>query len=252
MSDTNSLEKMRLMSFKKKDFTGDKKEFEIPINPESFTKSYKVDYEVKKAPGSGKGTNGRFNSTKPEEFKIEFTLDGTYVVQGYRLDKRTLKNKDKADEKKGARPDKNLVEVQLKTFLDTVYEMESEIHRPRFCKIFWGGGDKHLFQGILSNLDINYTLFHPTGHPLRIKINATFLDYIAKEEREKRSPKKSPDLTRIKTTKAGDRLEQMVYEIYDDPKFIVQVARANDLTSFRQLDTNTEIRFPPIDKTEVL
>jgi len=99
-------------------------------------------------------------------------------------------------------------------------------------------------------LDINYTLFHPNGKPLRAKISATFLDYVAQEQREQEARRQSPDLTRIRRIKAGDRLDKMVGEFYNDPKFTQQVARANNLTTFRLIKPGIELSFPPLDKTE--
>ena len=239
--------RMVIESHALKDFSDDKggvKKFIIPVNPETFTKNYKVEYETKKSHGRH-GTKPRFKSTAPEELKIEFILDGTNTIQGYEYDGLF---KDPSNEKidiKEKKPKDELVNEQLHRFLEAVYFQDGEIHRPRNCKITWG---VELFKGVLKNLDINYTLFHANGKPLRIKITATFLDFVAQEERAKRAKLKSPDLTRIRTVKAGESLEGMVHKFYSDSKFIVQVARANELTSFRSDLTGLELRFPPVKK----
>ena len=245
----SSLEKMIIESFPNRNYSGEKKKFILPVNPESFSKNFKVEYDTKRPHGQ-QGTSGRFNSTAPEEFKIEFILDGTNTIAGYDygdlFKKETAKDAQFDNE---TFPKDDLVELQLNKFLETVYDMDGDIHRPRFCTLTWGS---KLFQGILSSLDINYSLFHPNGKPLRIKLNANFLDYIAQEERERRNRKSSPDLTRIKRTKAGDRLDKLVSDFYGDPRFILQVARANRLTSIRYVKDGTELRFPPVDKTEIV
>ena len=247
METTQALVKMAIDSFPNRDFSGAKKSFKVPVNPENFSKNYKVEYETRRPHGQH-GTNGRFNSTAPEEFKIEFTLDGTNTIEGYEYD-GLFKKETASDANVNNRetPNEDLVDQQLQKFLETVYELDGEIHRPRFCKVTWG---VELFQGILSNLDVNYNLFHPNGKALRIKISATFLDYVAKEERERRKRNRSPDLTRLKRLKDGERLEKMVQEIYGDNKFLLQVARANSLTSFRKIPIGLELRFPPVDKTD--
>jgi nucleoid-associated protein YgaU len=48
--------------------------------------------------------------------------------------------------------------------------------------------------------------------------------------------------------KAGDTLPLMTEEIYGDDKYYLEVARINNITSFRQLQPGTEIFFPPIEK----
>jgi hypothetical protein len=43
----------------------------------------------------------------------------------------------------------------------------------------------------------------------------------------------------------------MCHDIYDDPGFFLQIARANDLTSPRNLKPGIALIFPPVDKNEV-
>ncbi len=241
------MEKLKIKAFKNRDFTGAAGTLTLPVNPESYTKNYKVEYDNRRPHGS-QGSSGRFNSTAPEQLKLDFYFDGTDTIQGYDYDglakNRTSEDATVTNENV---PRDDLVARQIDRFLNTVYDMSGEIHRPHFLKIVWG---EHLFQGILSNLDINYTLFHSNGKPLRVKISATFLDYVAQEQREQKSRRRSPDLTRIRRIKAGDRLDKMVNEFYNDPKFAQQVARANNLTTFRFIRPGIELSFPPLDKTE--
>lgn len=241
------MEKLKIKAFKNRDFTDAVGTITLPVNPESYTKNYKVEYDNRRPHGS-QGSSGRFNSTAPEQLKLDFYFDGTDTIQGYDYDglakNRTSEDATVTNENV---PRDDLVARQIDRFLNTVYDMSGEIHRPHFLKIVWG---EHLFQGILSNLDINYTLFHSNGKPLRVKISATFLDYVAQEQREQKSRRRSPDLTRIRRIKAGDRLDKMVSEFYNDPKFTQQVARANNLTTFRFIRPGIELSFPPLDKTE--
>jgi hypothetical protein len=41
----------------------------------------------------------------------------------------------------------------------------------------------------------------------------------------------------------------MTQNIYNDTKYLLQVASVNDLTTFRRLDSGLKLRFPPISKT---
>ena len=205
------------------------KKFTLSVNPESYTKNYKVEYDLQRGQGN-QGTDGRFKSTAPEELRLDFYFDGTNTIEGY-----ANAGKYKS------------VEEELKAFLDTVYNMAGEIHRPRFLQVVWGTLD---FPCILKNLDLNYTLFQDDGKPLRIKVAATFLNYIAQRERVQRERKRSPDLTRIRNVKQGDRLDYMTFQTYGDANLVMQVAKANNLTTFRQLKGGVDLRFPPLDKTE--
>ncbi|MFT3947209.1 MAG: hypothetical protein QM763_09575 [Agriterribacter sp.] len=228
---SKALSKLVIHSFKKNDFKEEDKErlFTTPINPESFTKNYKVELETTTAHGQS-NTDPKYKSSAPQELKIEFTLDGTKTLEGY------------VDEYK-----KMSVHDQIKKLLKCVYDNDQEIHRPRFLIVQWGSEID--FNCVLQSLDVNYTLFNPDGSPLRAKINAAFIHYVSPEERAKNKPNRSPDLTHYIKVKQGDRLDLMSYKIYDDPNFFLQVGRVNGLTSVRNIKPATEIYLPPIDKT---
>lgn len=202
--------------------------YRLPINPESFSKNYKVEYDLTKGQGN-QGTKPEFKGTAPEEMKLEFTFDGTKTIMG------NIYSEIKVSD-------------QVKTFLNTVYYMDGEIHQPKFLKIAWG--DNKPFECILTNLDINYTLFDRKGNPLRAKLSATFINFIEQEKRVRKENKNSPDLTHVRKVTEGDTLPLMTHRIYKDDSWYLQIAKANNLTSFRNLVPGQEIIFPPIEKTE--
>lgn len=204
------------------------KVFYLPLNPENYSQNFKVETDNRRGHGN-QGTDPRYISTAPEELKLDFILDGTGAIENYRY----------------TDPSKVCAKDQLQLFLEAVYQMNGEIHRPNFLKVHWG---KLAFPCILSNLEINYQLFEPSGDPLRIRLSATFLNYLSAEERAARERRHSPDLTHMRQTKAGDRLDLMTHSIYKDTKYLLQVAQANGLTSFRRLDSGVELYFPPINK----
>ncbi|MBU2940514.1 ATP-binding protein [Lacinutrix sp. C3R15] len=125
----------------------------LPVNPKSFSQNYKLT------------TSNIKPITKvvadPEILKLDFILDGTNTIAGY---KYNSKNHD--------------VKEQLSIFMNTVYEKKDTEKHTRFLKIKWG--DTLEFHGILENLDLHYTLFKPNADPLRIEISATFSNIISK------------------------------------------------------------------------
>ena len=178
-----NVSKVIIMPYKDKSYRqqdSDQGSFALPINPETYSENYKVEYDLRRGQGQ-QSTNPKFKSTAPEELKLEFVFDGTKTAQGYVHKKQS-------------------VQEQIKKLKDTVYSMNGEIHRPRFLKIFWG---ELKFPCILTNLDINYTLFDEEGKPIRAKISTTFVNYVAQEERVARENKRSPDLTQIRGVNEG-------------------------------------------------
>lgn len=226
----SSLNKITICSYKDKEMQDKLGEFRVPINPEGYSQNLKVNLDTNKGHGQ-QGTDPKYKSTEPEQLKLDIILDGTKTMEGY-----------------DASHDNKTVKQQLEEFQKCVYYMEGDIHRPRFLNIFWG---KEInFPCVLSQLDINYTLFYPDGSPLRIKISATFLKYLSEKKREAQEKRNSPDLTHERMVRSNDRLDVMTYEIYNDSRYFTQVARVNGLTSLRQLDLGKKLNFPPFDKNE--
>lgn len=203
------------------------REFQIPINPETYTQNYKVEYDTKQGQGN-QGNDPKFKSSAPLELKFEFLFDGTGTLEGYTLYDMSVRQ-------------------QVDKFLKTVYNLNGEIHQPNFLKVVWGGD--FTFDCILTSLDIKYVLFKPNGDPLRAKVNATFLNYIEQERRAKEEDKRSPDLTQIRRVGLQDSLPYTCYNVYGDADLFYQVAKANSLTSFRNITSEQELLFPPIAKS---
>ena len=225
------LAKVTILAFKDKKVqskAGNFPEFVLPINPESYTENLKVEYEKKKGQGN-QGTNPKYTATSPKELKLDFVLDGTGTVEGYEASLKELP-----------------VPEQITRFLGTVYSVNGTIHQPNRLKINWG---EHLvFDCVLSGVDINYTLFKPDGTPIRAKLSATFLNYIEEEKRVKEQDNNSPYLTHVFPLRGGETLAYKAYEIYGATNYYLQVARANELTSFRNVQEGRELVFPPIEK----
>jgi hypothetical protein len=226
------LAKFEIKSFSANDFKKDagKKDFVLPINPESFTRNLKVERDNTKAHGTDK-TNPKYVGTSPEELKVEFILDGTATMEGYL---NSLKNVP--------------VKKQLEKLLECVYDFDGDIHSPRYLKVLYGSQIK--MDCVITSLDLNYTLFKADGEPLRVKITANFLQYVDPKSSALKSRKKSPDVTHQRLVKAGDRLDLLTYDIYNSPKYLLQVAMKNELTSIRNLKPGLELLFYPFNKSE--
>ncbi len=203
--------------------------FILPINPESYSLNLKIEYETKKGQGN-QGTAPKYTGTKPKELKLDFILDGTQTVEGY--------HKDLVDK---------TVPQQIRELLATAYDMNAKTHVPNRLKVNWG--EELVFDCVLTNLDVNYTLFDRDGTPLRAKLSATFLGHKEEEKRVREENKNSPDLTHVFLLGAEETLTGRAHEIYGGGNYYRQVAAANDLTSFRNVPAGTALVYPPITKS---
>lgn len=189
------------------------------FNPEKWNKKYGQKFNEAQPSGQAKPAL-KFKQVDAPELSFELLLDGT-----------------------GASGEKREVTALIQTLKRTTFFNGNE-HRPNKLFIIWG---YFIFQGVLKNLDINYTLFRPNGTPLRAKLNLTF-----KEDHEKLSSLmeldfRSADLTHVRILKEDERLDQITAAIYDTPRYHLQVAQANGLTTFRQPLTGQKLEFPPVE-----
>ena len=232
------LSKVELFAFEDKTYGTEIGKFSLPINPEQFSQSFKVEYDLEQEQGS-QGTDPDFRFTGPEELQLDFVFDGTGVIP-------------KSDGKGEFYKD---VVAQVRDFVELTYTMNPKTHKPNFLRLIWGDfsfNTKNGFDCILKDLAINYTLFSPKGVPLRAKLRATFVNFIEQERRIREQGKESPDLTHYRKVVEGDHLSLMTHKIYGDPSYYLQVAKVNKLINFRRLNTKQDLRFPPIRENSLL
>ena len=214
--------KMTIIPFK------EKQGIPIPIgppyvamfNPESFQESIEYYYDQEQPPGTA-GVTQRFTSVSSPIFQVEFLIDGT-----------------------GASGDKREVSVEVE-LLKRILEVNGEEHRPAFLMLVYG---TFFAKCVLMSIEINYKMFRKNGTPLRAIVRCTFMGHISRILDLLNLNLLSPDLTRRHNVVEGNTLPNLCEAIYDSPRFYIEVARANDLTSFRRLRPRQELVFPPIEK----
>jgi hypothetical protein len=236
---SSELAKVKITAYKKADFDDKKKiadgEFVVLLNPEGYNRSFKVKYKDQQASGT-KSQEMKFDKVEPEDIELEFLFDKTGALPG------TFKGKKDADirqeSSEGVWPD-------IEKFKKVVYDYKGDIHQPPYLIIQWG---ELIFKCVLREMTINFKLFRPDGTPLRAVVKAKFTQAVENELRVRQEGKKSPDITHVRVAKAGDTLPNLCYQVYEDPAYYIEVAKANNLLNFRNLEPGTKIYFPPIKK----
>jgi hypothetical protein len=221
MNDRGTLEKLRIKAYEKPNYAGQSiGEFSAYVNPNEITLSYEMEYDS--AQGSGT-TNSRMNfkKLKPGDLSLTFFIDGT-GANGYSID----------------------VQQKIGQF-QTVTGYNGNIHRPNYLKVMWG--TLQVKRCVLKSASIAYKLFKPDGIPLRAVITANFTDNSDDKTRQAISQDQSPDLTHIHLVKAGDTLPSLCDQIYGDPDYYLEVARANRIDNFRSLTPGSKLLFPPLE-----
>ncbi len=219
-------QKMMLYSYSDPEFQERSGEFQVLLNPEK----YSMDYEVQFAENQSPGTSGReltFERIKPQKLEFEFLFDRTGAIP----------DSGKAGE--------DGVQIDIDKLREITLGYDGKIHRTRYLMLNWG---KLLFKCCLTTMRINYKLFKSDGTPLRATVTCQFEEFKESEQRVAEENSSSPDLTHMRIVQRGDTLPLMCYRIYGESKYYLEVAKANELTHFRNLQIGQKIYFPPIEK----
>ena len=202
--------------------------YEALLNPESFKHNYTITYHDsgegcrQTVPLGSLGYEPKFAGYEPEDVSFELVLDGTGVV------------KDSS---------KKTVAQRIKQLKGVAYRYEGKAHEPNVVQLSWGD---FIFNGRLTTLQVDYTLFKPSGEPLRAKVSLAFRGFMSAKEEALRKNNSSPDLTHYVIVRAGDTLPLLCYQIYRDCRYYREVATSNELDSFRNLRPGSRLYFPPL------
>lgn len=222
MTQRGTLEKLVIRAYEAPDYSGQPVgEFQAFINPNEITLSYEMEYDAAQGAGTT-GSRMEFKKVKPGDMSLTFFIDGTGAT-GTAVD----------------------VQERIQSF-QTVTGYNGNIHRPNYLKVAWG--TLQVKRCVLKSATIAYKLFRPDGVPLRAVITANFTDNSDDQTRVAMAQDQSPDLTHVRLVKAGDTLPALCTQIYGDPRFYLEVARANGIDDFRRLSPGTRIVFPPVEK----
>jgi hypothetical protein len=203
--------------------------FEATINPENYSHKFGLSYSGTSSGGGDRAVGksspiAKFANAEPEKIDFTIHLDGTGVLP---------------------KTKKSTVADQINKLRDIAYDYDGETHEPNPVKIIWGKG-LGAFYGRLTSLSVDYTLFHPDGAALRAKIALSFVEAKTEAQEAREAGRSSPDLTHIVRVTQGDTLPLLCQKIYSDGSKYLEIARLNDLDSFRALVPNTLLRFPPM------
>jgi hypothetical protein len=196
-----------------------KSKFEVMLNPTSYSRELTIEYSEAKAIGQH-GGEAKFSAYLPETVSFDLVLDGTGVA--------------------GPSPD---VKAQVKKLEAVVYGYDGEQHEPNPVRLLWGS---LILFGRLTAMSLDYTLFKPSGEPLRAQVKLSFRGFMSAQEGSLRANRSSPDLTHHVEVKAGDTLPLLCYRIYQDASYYPEVAKINNLGNFRYLEPGTRLYFPPL------
>lgn len=121
-------------------------------------------------------------------------------------------------------------------------------HRPPVCQLKWG---KHavFFQGVLRQLDQQYTLFTEDGTPVRATLKCTFMQWRSNANDLKRQRLMSADVAKVWVVKRGETLASIAAEEYSDPGRWREIAAANGIDDPLAVCPGSTLILPPLRPT---
>lgn len=191
------------------------------FNPENIAIREDLEWGPDCAPGS-QGSAFKYIKTKPRNFSLDLTIDGTGVnTNGVKIP----------------------VTAQVALFRAATTGVRGMLHSPAYLIVQYG---LFICTCIMTANTVTYTMFDMFGLPIRAKINATFTEHSDPTLSNILGMLSSPDLTHHRTAKEWDLLPLLTYGIYNNQHYYLQVARVNKMKNFRHLQPGQPIIFPPL------
>jgi hypothetical protein len=143
--------------------------------------------------------------------------------------------------------------TDVRTRTTPVYNLlkvNTTTHAPLRFTINWGTGKSLFGQGsssslcVLESMSEEFSLFAPTGEPLRAKLTVTIRMASTVKLQFQNTPRHSPDRTTLVTVVRGQRITDIAYQQYGDAAQWRPIADASQLANPRFLDPGTILKVP--------
>lgn len=130
-------------------------------------------------------------------------------------------------------------------------KVHAETHAPLRFILVWGAGGQVTSYDcdippwmVVESLSQEFTLFSPSGIPLRARLNLTIREAWTIEEQLIETPRQSSDRTKLRRVQRGQTIERLAATEYSDPREWRAIAEANDLENPRFLEPGVTLVIP--------
>jgi Contractile injection system tube protein len=221
------LERLTISAYKDDQFSEKEGEgFIVWMNPESYKRVLKVDWapipEINAA--DAKPTYKRVGG---ETLSMKLIFDTTGLVPSP-LGSDTM-------------PPNGVVDL-LEPLISMMARVGHKQTEPNFLQLSWAQLQARC---VLKSMDITYKLFRPDGTPIRAEADLTFDVFGSPLSVGRMAANQSKDTAKVVIMGAGDNLPSLCKKIYKDQLLYLSVARYNQISSFRNLKSGTQLIFPP-------
>ncbi|MEO8699969.1 MAG: peptidoglycan-binding protein [Kofleriaceae bacterium] len=121
--------------------------------------------------------------------------------------------------------------------------IQSELHAPPVIRFAWG---VESFDGVVTTYGEKFVLFDQEGNAVRARVTLQLKRYTPAILQIKEADPQSPDRTKTRVVREGERIDTIAAEVYGDPAFWPAIARANGLSRPRILTVGQLLVIPPL------
>jgi nucleoid-associated protein YgaU len=120
--------------------------------------------------------------------------------------------------------------------------INESLHAPPICQFSWG---HFIFIGVLQQADVRFTLFLPSGVPVRATVDVTFKQFY--DGRKETGMLQSANFVKQHVVRSGDTLSSIAAELYHDPGKWRPIADANSIDDPVVLKPGQVLTIPAIE-----
>ena len=212
--------------------------FSVQFNPSEYNISENVNYAEKNIPGTA-GPITQFVSGASATLNLSLIFDTFDTPEnGVR---ESQQNGDLTSQKAHTPTDVS----KLTRRVAELVAIDGSLHRPPMVTFAWGSLS---FQGVVTDIKQTYTMFMPSGMPVRARVELTLKSVTDPGAAKRKRPFESPDRTKYRTVHQGDSLWALSAKEYGQPEQWRAIADANGLANPRALRSGERLVLPAIKK----
>jgi hypothetical protein len=130
-------------------------------------------------------------------------------------------------------------------------KVDAHLHAPPRFVMYWGNAGQLTSPDakippwlVLESVSEEFTLFSPTGVPLRARLNVTIREAWTVDEQLTNTARQSSDRTKLRRVRRGQTLSHIAHQEYNDTGAWRPIAEANQLDNPRVLEPGTLLVVP--------
>ncbi|MFF3641074.1 peptidase M23 [Streptomyces sp. NPDC002564] len=194
----------------------------LQFNPASLAMNKTTEWRRTPSRMAGQSALPEFVGSGPRSLSLEVLLDAT------------AKHDDSVEK---------AVETLMRACVPTQASLARKAPASPWVRMDWGSAKTTSFDGVLSNLSVNYTLFDVDGKPLRAKCSLT-IEEATVDPPGQNPTSGAPESRSTHSVVVGDSLPLLAWREYGDAEAWRAIARANDIDDPMDVAPGTELILP--------